>query len=277
MFIITTWNVNGIRAIQKKGFWDNVTLLKSNVISIQETKTDGEKMLIEQEIINNLGWQIEYFSATNRKGYSGVATIVPGGKSGSGLFLEESVKDSFLFQKGLQVPEFDEEGRIVITQHKLPNSEISITLINGYYPQGGRGPHRIEYKIRFYKTVVDLAKKLSKEGHYVLLCGDLNTTVADIDLARPAQNRKTTGCLPQEREALGWFKEAGFSDVFRHFYPDKADIYTYWDQITRARERNVGWRIDYFLADEKTLPLIKDCIVHSEIMGSDHCPVSVVF
>jgi exodeoxyribonuclease III len=275
--IFTTWNVNGIRAIQKKGFWDNLKLLKCDVISIQETKTDGEKMVPESEIIRSNGWDIEYFSATNRKGYSGVATLIPGGNNTSGLFLEDKIAPSFLVQKGLLIPEFDEEGRIVVTNHNVPEHNITVTLINGYYPQGGRGPHRIEYKIRFYKKVVELAKKLSNEGNYVMLCGDLNTTVADIDLARPAQNRKTTGCLPEEREALNWFKKAGFTDVFRHFYPKKADVYTYWDQITRARDRNVGWRIDYFLADAKTLLLIKDCMVHSEIMGSDHCPVSVVF
>ncbi len=177
------------------------------------------------------------------------------------------------FQIGLGQEKFDVEGRVVITFYQINGSKLA--LINAYYPQGGRGQFRIEYKIDFYRAVLAQALKLKKSGHLVILCGDFNTTVADIDLARPKENRQTTGCLPEEREALNWFFEAGFEDSFRHFYPNQAGAYTYWDQITRARERNVGWRIDYFLVDQDLLPNLKKAQIHSEIFGSDHCPVSI--
>jgi exodeoxyribonuclease-3 len=120
-----------------------------------------------------------------------------------------------------------------------------------------------------------LCDKLRNQGEKVFLCGDFNTTITDIDLARPKENKNTTGCLPEEREALDWFLKDGFVDTFRHFYPDLAGQYSYWDQITRARERNVGWRIDYFLADESTLPFIKTAFILMEVVGSDHCPVGI--
>jgi exodeoxyribonuclease III len=123
--------------------------------------------------------------------------------------------------------------------------------------------------------VYEYVKILRDKGECVILCGDLNTTVADIDLARPKENHKTTGCLPEEREALDWFLRDGFVDSYRHFYPEKEAAYSYWDQITRARDRNVGWRIDYFLVDQKLLPYLKDAYIWSEVMGSDHCPVGV--
>jgi exodeoxyribonuclease-3 len=223
-------------------------------------------------------------SATNKKGYSGVATF-------SRTNHLDQVQETQLFSKpqpdsfevnlqltnnqvGLGLEKFDTEGRVVVTIYRT-NTGHNFSLINAYYPQGGRGQYRIDYKIEFYAEVLQLAQNLKKEGQNVILCGDFNTTVTDIDLARPKENRNTTGCLPEERTALEEFFEAGFVDSFRHFYPDRSGAYTYWDQITRARERNVGWRIDYFLVDEKLLPHLKSAEIHPEIMGSDHCPVSI--
>jgi exodeoxyribonuclease-3 len=166
------------------------------------------------------------------------------------------------------------EGRTVITEYQT-GSGNGFTLINAYYPQGGRGQHRIDYKIEFYAEIFRLVQDLKNQNKKVILCGDFNTTVTDIDLARPKENRNVTGCLPEERAALNWFFEAGFVDSFRYFHPDQTGAYTYWDQITRARERNVGWRIDYFLVDQDLLPHLKSATIHEQIYGSDHCPVSI--
>jgi exodeoxyribonuclease III len=265
MFRFISYNVNGIRANLKKGFWDNVLALKPDVVGIQETKSDEE--IMKSGVADHTEFDLAFHSCSMKKGYSGVASF--------------SLKTSWLevieTKVGVGNETFDVEGRLVTTRYKIvnPKTEIKeLTLINGYYPQGGRDG-RVPYKIEFYKEVFEYAKKLSDSGQNVLLCGDFNTTVGDIDLARPKENRKTTGCLPEEREALAWFTEGGFVDSYRYFYPEKPDMYTYWDQITRARDRNVGWRIDYFLVDKKLLPHLKQAYIWMDTMGSDHCPVGV--
>jgi|688.fasta_scaffold223653_2 exodeoxyribonuclease-3 len=301
---LTSWNVNGIRAGIKKGFWEKIDALKTDIACLQETKTDHENMQIlaknEKLIVANAQdndffadqesnqWQILWHSCTMKKGYSGVAI----------LWKNPELKLKS-YQLGLGDDEFDAEGRIAIAEFGYQNLEF--VLINGYYPQGGRGPHRIDYKIRFYQKVNQLVNKLWSEGKSVILCGDLNTTITDIDLARAKENRKTTGCLPEERVALNWLVEAKsfetnqlkienqdfleyqnskiqhleLIDTFRYFYPDLVGKYTYWDQITRARERNVGWRIDYFLLDKKLLPNMKKSEIQETVMGSDHAPITL--
>lgn len=280
---LITWNVNGLRAIQRKGFWDIYDKLKADVFAIQEIKTDNEKMQAEIVKFHDKDLDIQFLSASMKKGYSGVATI-------SNVVNNEGKNDIFGDNKNLNNPKlrltatnkglnnhiFDEEGRIVITKYETIDKKLRFTLINGYYPQGGRGQHRIDYKIEFYKEVVEIAKNLQESGENVIICGDLNTAVSDLDLARPKENRKTTGCLPEEREALNWFFENGWIDAFRYFYPDKEGCYTYWDQITRARDRNVGWRIDYFLVHKSFLKNVKSCEILPDIMGSDHCPVELI-
>jgi exodeoxyribonuclease III len=279
MIRLVSWNVNGIRANIKKGFWENVDLLKPDVLGIQETKSDEE--IMKSGILDNQVFDMVFHSCSMKKGYSGVATF----------HFKEAKDDTLLTELhgaepkltllssviGIGDAKFDIEGRVVTTTYQITNPKTdikTITVINGYYPQGGRDG-RVPYKIEFYQKVHKYAANLRSQGENVILCGDLNTTVGDIDLARPKENRKTTGCLPEEREALDWFLKDGFVDTFRHFYPEKVDQYSYWDQITRARERNVGWRIDYFLVDEKLLPHLKDAYIWSEIMGSDHCPVGI--
>ncbi len=268
MFRIISWNVNGIRAGIKKGFWEKLDLLQADVLGVQETKAGAD--IMNSGVLDNPNYNLNFHSCTMKSGYSGVATLSKK-NTWDGKLLEVTSN-----QVGLGVEDFDVEGRLILTKYKTDSAKLpSFILINAYYPQGGRGPHRIEYKIKFYKEVKKLADKLRSEGENVFLCGDFNTTVGDIDLARPKENRKTTGCLPEEREALDWFLKDGFVDTFRHFYPTLEGQYSYWDQITRARERNVGWRIDYVLADEKLLPLIKDAFILQDVMGSDHCPVGI--
>lgn len=291
---LLSWNINGFRAAIKKGFWEKVDQTDADIICLQETKSDSEIML--SEIVSHPNYSMIFHSCSMKKGYSGVATLCRGSalqttsknehklSSGEGIFSQNSdvVKKKYLSsiiltnkQIGLGIEKFDVEGRLVVAKYKVADSDFTFTILNGYFPQGGRGPERIEYKIEFYQEVFNLACKLRKSGEKVIVCGDLNTTVGDIDLARPKENRKTTGCLPEEREALDIFLKNGFVDSFRHFYPELGGKYSYWDQITRARERNVGWRIDYFLVDELLLPYLKKAYIMDEIMGSDHCPVAI--
>lgn len=278
MIRIISWNVNGIRATIKKGFWEVVSSLNPDIIGIQETKSDEQ--IMTSGVVDNTEFNLDFHSCSMKKGYSGVATFT---KHEDTTSSEDNPKNTnsrlhkIDSQKGLGIEEFDIEGRTIITKYDIENPKTSInsiTIINCYYPQGGR-EGRVDYKIKFYLAVFEEAKKRKQNGENVILIGDFNTTVADIDLARPNENRKTTGCLPEEREAMKWFTEYGFVDSFRHIYPNKPDMYSYWDQITRARERNVGWRIDFALIDEKLLPYLKQAYIWSEILGSDHCPVGI--
>jgi exodeoxyribonuclease III len=277
-----TFNVNGIRAIAKKGFWDWVENIQPGILCLQETKADDSIMailktdrdsvsverLVEAEntaLLNldvssiqpSLRYSYFWHSCTMKKGYSGTAILVK-----SDLF--ETAK----MTAGVGNERFDVEGRLTIleTEH--------FVLLNGYFPQGGR-EGRVSYKIDFYAEVIKKVNYFKSQGKKVIVCGDLNTTVADIDLARPKENRQTTGCLPEERQALNWFFESDLVDVFRYKYPDLAHKYTYWDQISRARERNVGWRIDYFLLDTRLLSNLRDIEILDQVMGSDHCPVKL--
>lgn len=269
-----TWNVNGIRANTKKGLWKWLSENKPDILALQEIKADDETMKIwwnnfKTENSNDTGvfndqqthWIQEYdcfWHSAQKKGYSGTAI----------LYKKNKFKNS---QKviGINDPKFDFEGRTTI----LENSKF--VLINSYYPQGGR-EGRIAYKLEFYQKIIDLTTRYQKQGRSVILCGDLNTTIADIDLAKPKENRRTTGCLPEEREVLNKLIDQNLVDCFRHFYPEKPDHYTYWDQITRARDRNVGWRIDYFLVDKNLIPNLKSCFQLDNVYGSDHCPVKIV-
>ena len=285
-----TWNVNGIRAISKKGFLEWFKETQPDILAVQEIKADAEKMtewwesvigqkLKENQSMDNLGFGVEIaqnplksesklVSQNLFDKYSIVwhACSIKKGYSGTAIFYR---KDKFPNAKtltGLGVEKFDDEGRITILETE------DFVLINGYYPQGGR-EGRIPFKIEFYGEILKTVQEYQKLEKSVILCGDLNTTVADIDLARPTQNRKTTGCLPIEREVLEDLKKSNLIDAFRHFYPEKADEYSYWDQITRARDRNVGWRIDYFLVDERLKANMVDCKILQQVFGSDHCPV----
>ncbi len=282
MIRILSWNVNGIRATIKKGFWDSIKLLKPDIFGIQETKSDEQ--IMNSGVANHDEYEHTFHSCSMKKGYSGVATFsLKSNLEPDGLIDSKppfTAKSNVTLTKstaGLADERFDVEGRVLTTTYTndSPKTDIKqVTVINAYYPQGGR-EGRVDYKIQFYQEVYQLAKKLRKNGEHVLLIGDFNTTVSDIDLARPKENKNTTGCLPQEREALNWFLNDGFIDTFRYIYPNKPDMYSYWDQITRARERNVGWRIDYVLADERLLPFLKQAYIWPDVMGSDHCPVGV--
>ena len=280
-----SWNVNGIRAAMRKGLWEGFMKdVNPDILCVQETKTDSQKMIDEVcPTFEKNNYDIRFDSASVRKGYSGVATIgqfeiSKGVSEEDSSLIDNIVVGSNLIlvdvNVGIGSSKFDEEGRLLTCRYRVKSSGFEFTVLNGYYPQGGRGQDRIDYKIEFYKEVYNFAKKLRVDGQNVILCGDFNTTVGDIDLERYKENRKTTGCLPEERDALDWFLKDGFVDTFRHFHPDDRR-YTFWDQKTRARDRNVGWRIDFFLVDQNILDKVVSANIHSQIMGSDHCPISI--
>jgi exodeoxyribonuclease-3 len=149
----------------------------------------------------------------------------------------------------------------------------NLALINGYFPNGGSGPHRLKYKLEFYAAFLKFILKLRKNGEHVIFCGDVNTAHESIDLARPKENEENTGFLPIERAWISKVIKNNFIDVFRYFYPDKKEAYTYWDQKTRARDRNVGWRLDYFFTSSEIIPKIKNTGMMTDYYGSDHCPI----
>lgn len=283
---LVSWNINGIRASIRKKTWPEVkSQLDPDFFGVQEIKATNEFM--DTKPAQKEGYTMAYEYATMRKGYSGVASYLKTATFGNlpeqddnSLLSGETSSSSSPYTitkvvQGLENEKFDEEGRLI--SHLVTNNSTGkkFVIINGYYPQGGRGPHRVEYKIEFYKEVFEICEQYRKDGYGVMLCGDFNTTVSDIDLARPKENKNVTGCLPEEREALDWFLKGGYVDTFRHFYPDKPDMYSYWDQITRARDRNVGWRIDYWIVSDDLIDSVKDVYIWTDIMGSDHCPVGI--
>ncbi|MBR5181993.1 MAG: exodeoxyribonuclease III [Clostridiales bacterium] len=247
---IVSWNVNGIRAVANKGFADSIKAMDADIIGIQETKAQIDQL--GPEITQLEGYKSWFYSA-ERKGYSGTA-----------LYSRIEPEDvSF----GLGTDEFDHEGRTICTDFG------KFVLFNIYFPNGGRGDDFVKFKLRFYDCFLDRVRELESKGREVICCGDVNTAHKEIDLSNPKANSKISGFLPEERVYMDHFAEAGLTDTFRMLYPDKPECYTWWSYKTAARERNVGWRIDYFFATKGLLPNVKESNMMSTVMGSDHCPV----
>jgi exodeoxyribonuclease-3 len=249
---ITTWNVNGYRAVLKKGFKESVAILDPDILCLQEIKVKTDQLSeVEREIP---GYSGVWFSA-ERPGYSGVA-----------VFAKDSI---FEHAPGLGVSEFDVEGRLIRT-------EIGdVTLFGGYFPNGQRGQDRVDYKLEFYAELLRQCDELHKAGRKIIITGDFNTAHNEIDLANPKENSKISGFLPEERVWIDKYLEHGFIDAFRKLYPDKVQ-YSWWTYRVNARARGIGWRLDYYLVSRELMPRVKDVIIHDEIMGSDHCPVSLI-
>lgn len=248
---IYTWNVNGLRSILKKGFLDFIKDEDPDILCLQEIKLQEEQ--IDDEIKNLKGYY-KYFSFANKKGYSGVA-----------IFTKVEPKNIYY---GIGIEEFDTEGRILIAEYE------DFILFNIYFPNGKMSDERLDYKLRFYDAIMDYSKNLLEEGKNLIICGDYNTAHREIDLKNPKQNEKSSGFLPIEREYIDRFLEIGFIDAYRHFYPDKIE-YTWWSYMFKAREKNVGWRIDYFFVSNNFISKIKDIEILTHIQGSDHCPVKL--
>ena len=249
---IYSWNVNGIRAGEKKGFLEWLDGSGATIVGIQETKADPTQL--SEALLQPAGYSSAWNSATIKKGYSGVGTY--------SKFMPTTIIT------GLDDLRFDGDGRVLITEYE------PFVLFNIYFPNGGRGPEWVEYKLAFYTRFLELVKTYQDKGRPVVVIGDVNTAYAEIDLARPKENVKTSGFLPIERAAMEQVWEAGLIDTFRHLHPDEVK-YSYWDQITRARDRNVGWRIDYGFITADLLPHLRAAEIHNEQMGSDHCPISL--
>ena len=251
---IASWNVAGLRAGEKKGFHDWLAKYQYDIICLQEVKALPEQL--SEELVNPSDYDVLYAPA-QKKGYSGVATWVR-----KGVEHQHTI--------GLNIEEFDSEGRALITEFQ------NFILINCYFPNGQRDHARVPYKLRFCEEVskkaLALKKKTKKE---VIITGDYNTAHHEIDLANPKTNTKTTGFLPIEREWMTKFQKQGFTDLFRKFTPDENGHYTWWTFRGDCRQRNIGWRIDYFWSTNDFVKNVLNCSHHPEVQGSDHCPISL--
>lgn len=247
-----SWNVNGIRAAQKKGFLDWLHDEKPDVLTVQETKAHPEQL--DDKLRQPEGYHTWWASA-ERKGYSGV-----------GLFSKTEPRE---IQFGLGIDKFDSEGRTIIADYG------AFTLMSTYLPNGGRDHKRVPYKLEYKAAFLAYANALRRAGKSVVMTGDINTAHNEIDLARPKANRKTTGFLREERDWIDEFIAQGYVDSYRHLNPEQEGAYSWWSMRSGAREKNVGWRIDYFFISPDLVGKMVGADIHADVLGSDHCPISL--
>ena len=248
---LLSWNVNGIRAIKNKGFLEWFQKESPDILCLQEIKAKPDQLDSDLKEVEDYN---VYWNYPEKKGYAGVAVYTR----------EKPQAVKFDFGKvGL-----DLEGRVIIAEYP------GFTLFNIYFPNGGTGNKRVPYKLDFYDVFLDYADSLVKVGRKLIICGDLNTAHKEIDLARPKENVKNTGFLPEERAWMDKFITHGYVDTFRHFHKEPQQ-YTYWDMKSGARARNVGWRIDYFFVSENLLSSVTSSFIMPDVMGSDHCPIGM--
>ncbi len=250
---ITTWNVNGLRAALSKGMWDWVESFNPDVLCLQEIKVKPEQ--IPGDYLTRFDRQTVYWNPAERLGYSGVATFTH--------------QPPLAVDFGIGNPLFDREGRVI--RLKFPG----FTLYNVYFPSGQRGQDRVGFKLDFYAHLLDILDHLHQAGEKLVICGDFNTAHNEIDLRHPKANQHTSGFLPEERAWIDTYLAHGFVDIFRQLYPERV-AYTWWTYILKAREHNVGWRLDYFMVSGALVPFIRDVLIHGDVLGSDHCPVTLV-
>ena len=248
---IYSWNVNGIRAVTRKGFLDWIEEEQPQVLALQEIRIQDDQL---KDKLRNIEGYYSYFNFGERKGYSGV-----------GLY--SKIKPDKV-SNGLGIEKFDYEGRVM--QVEYPN----FTFLNIYFPNGKSSKERLNYKLDFYDTVLEHCEKLREEGHNILISGDYNTAHHEIDLKNPDANKDKSGFLPIEREWLDKLEDHGYIDTYRYFYPDK-ETYSWWSYRTRARERDAGWRIDYHFISEELEENLVSADILTDVMGSDHCPVTI--
>ncbi len=248
---LISWNVNGIRAVQKKGFLDWFKKENPDILCLQETKAAPEQL--DAALLQVPGYSA-CWCAAEKKGYSGVAVYTR--------------QEPLSVAQGLGDAVFDSEGRTLILDMG------DFVLFNIYYPNGGAGNKRVPFKLAFYELFLKKAEAFRRQGRHVVIVGDVNTAHQPVDLARPKENVKNTGFLPEERAWVTRFLDAGYVDTFRHFTPDGGH-YSWWDFKTGARARNVGWRIDYCFIDQALLPALSHAFILGDVLGSDHCPVGI--
>ncbi|MBU6426687.1 exodeoxyribonuclease III [Patescibacteria group bacterium] len=257
---IISWNVNGLRANVKKGGFDWFLNESPDIYCLQETKANKDQL--EEGIANPPGYHSYFDHSKGRKGYSGVAVY--------------SKIRPWKVEYGLGIEQYDQEGRFLgLFFGEIIKDIPKLALFNIYFPNGGGGPDRLQFKLEYYDEFLKYVNRLKKDGYEIIFCGDVNTAHTKIDLARPKENADNTGFLPIERAWMDKVIDNGFTDVFRNMHPNEPDRYTYWDMKTFARERNVGWRIDYFFVTAGLLKKVTKSRILDQILGSDHCPIDI--
>ena len=248
---LVSWNINGIRAVSRRGFAEWLSKESPDIFCGQEVKAQLDQ--VEGSLKRAPGYR-SFWNCGDRRGYSGVVTFCK--------------TEPSRVETSLGVPELDGEGRILLTEFP------AFTLFNVYFPNGKSGAARLEYKLEFYDAFLSFIEGLRAGGQRLIVCGDFNTAHREIDLARPKPNEKISGFLPIERAWLDKLEGRGYVDTFRLFNQE-AGQYTFWDLKTRARDRNIGWRIDYFWVTPDLVPFVSAAFIHDDVMGSDHCPIGI--
>ena len=248
MLKLISWNVNGLRAQVRKGFLEKLEALDPDILCLQEIKLSEGQLELDLENYE------EYYNYAERKGYSGTAIFTK--------------KKPLSVTYGIGIPEHDQEGRVITMAFE------SFILVTCYTPNSKRGLERLDYRQVWEDAFLAYLKKLEEEKP-VVVCGDLNVAHNDIDLANPASNHKNAGFTDEERAKFNQLLDNGFIDTFRYFHPDETEAYTWWSNFANSRARNIGWRIDYFLASEALKPRLISAAIHADVMGSDHCPVEL--
>jgi len=251
---IISWNVNGIRAVAKKNFFEDLKLMAPDILCLQETKAQDDQVA---ETLTAVTDYSIYSNSAEKKGYSGTAIL-------------SKIKPINISQD-IGIAEHDTEGRVLCLEYD------SFFLVNVYVPNSGNDLRRLDYRQRWDLAFFNYLKELEKTKP-VIVCGDFNVCHRSIDLARPKPNyNKSAGYMQEEIDGMDRFIQGRLIDTFRHFYPDATEKYSWWSYRAGAREKNVGWRIDYFLVSESFIPSIKKAFILTEILGSDHCPVGIEF
>lgn len=248
-----SWNVNGIRAAQGKGFLDWLDATQPDILGVQETKAHPDQL--DDALKAPPGYHTYWAVSTIKKGYSGV-----------GLYSKVAPN---AVQTGLGIQAYDQEGRTIVAEYD------DFTFITAYFPNGSSDHSRVPFKLDYYRDFLAFVDAKVAAGRPVIFCGDLNTAHNEIDLARPKQNVKTTGFLPEEREWLDRYVEAGYIDIFRERNPELEGAYSWWSYRGGARANNIGWRIDYFMITPDLRDRVQDAAIHPDVTGSDHCPISL--
>ena len=245
---LISWNVNGIRACLTKGFEERFQELDADIFCLQETKCQQGQVKLD------LPGYYQYWNYANRKGYSGTAVFIK--------------KEPLSVFYGMGIEEHDKEGRVITLEFD------DFYMVTVYTPNSQSELRRLEYRMQWEKDFLSYLLNL-QEKKPVIVCGDLNVAHKDIDLKNPKTNRNNPGFTDEERACFSTMMESGFVDTFRHFYPELEGAYSWWSYRFKAREKNAGWRIDYFLVSPSLASKLDDAKIHSEIMGSDHCPIEL--
>ncbi|MEX0934735.1 MAG: exodeoxyribonuclease III [Candidatus Paceibacterota bacterium] len=249
---IISWNVNGLRAVVRKDKWDQLfKKFDPDIVCTQETKCNPDQLPEGNHAPD--GYEAYFASSTARKGYSGV-----------GVYTRVKPQEVV---RGLDIEQFDEHGRVitlVFDEH---------IVVNGYFPNGASDTAPLDYKLEFFDEFLQFIERYRNEGYSIIFGGDINVAHTEIDLARPKANKNHIGFLPEEREWIDAFERHGYIDTFRLKHGQKKDMYTYWDLRTRARDRNVGWRLDYWFVSPELVGKVKNADIYTDIYGSDHAPI----